>query len=160
MLWSPFLGFYGGQPLWISCRPAGALGRRVQGNPVEVMGKMLPCRGKCLFLQKNTAMPFEDYHSHQGAVVRPSLLWEYDLNRFDWQSMRNIVVQRVLERGRMDDFYAILNLYGEEGVKDALRNIPYMNDKDMNFACIAFNLKKEELKCFTRKQSRPQHWNS
>ena len=88
------------------------------------------------------------------------MLWEFDLEKFDWQQMRNEVVQRVLERGRMDDFYAILNLYGVEGVKEALREIPYMNDKDMNFACVAFDLRKEELKCYTRKQSKPLHWNS
>ena len=105
-------------------------------------------------------MPFEDYHNHRNAEVRPSLLWEYDLEKFDWQQMRNEVVQRVLERGRMDDFYAILNLYGVEGVKAALREIPYMNDKDMNFVCVAFDLRKEELKCYTKKQSMPLHWNS
>ena len=105
-------------------------------------------------------MPFEDYPYHKNAEVRPSLLWEFDLEEFDWQQMRNEVVQRVLERGRMDDFYAILNLYGVEGVKAALREIPYMNDKDMNFACVAFDLRKEELKCYTRKQSMPLHWNS
>lgn len=105
-------------------------------------------------------MPFEDYHNHKNAEVRPTLLWEYDLSNFDWQQMRNEVVQRVLERGRMDDFYAILNLYGVEGVKAALREIPYMNDKDMNFACVAFDLRKEELKCYTRKQSMALHWNS
>ncbi len=105
-------------------------------------------------------MPFEDYFNHKNAEVRPTLLWEYDLSNFDWQQMRNEVVQRVLERGRMDDFYAILNLYGVEGVKAALREIPYMNDKDMNFACVAFDLRKEELKCYTRKQSMPLHWNS
>ena len=97
---------------------------------------------------------------HKSAEVRPSLLWEYDLSNFDWQQMRNEVVQRVLERGRMDDFYAILNLYGEEGVKAALREIPYMNDKDMNFACIAFDLRKEDLRCYIRKQSMPLYWNS
>jgi len=105
-------------------------------------------------------MPFEDYHNHRNAEVRPSLLWEYDLEKFDWQQMRNEVVQRVLERGRMDDFYAILNMYGMKGVKAALREIPYMNDKDMNFACVAFDLRKEELKCYTKKQSIPLHWNS
>ncbi len=105
-------------------------------------------------------MPFEDYLNHKNAEVRPTLLWEYDLSNFDWQQMRNEVVQRVLERGRMDDFYAILNLYGVEGVKAALREIPYMNDKDMNFACVAFDLRKEELKCYTKKQSMPLHWNS
>lgn len=35
-----------------------------------------------------------------------------------------------------------------------------MNDKDMNFACRVFNLKKEDLKCYKNKQSKPQLWNS
>ena len=102
-------------------------------------------------------MLFDDYRQHLDSVIRPSLLWEYDLSDFDWQSMRNVVVQRVLERGRMDDYYAMLNLYGREGVREALRMIPYMNRKDMNFACFVFDLKKEELKCCTMRPSRPLH---
>lgn len=111
-------------------------------------------------MQKIETMLFEDYKMHPNAQVRQSLLWEFDLDRFNWQTMRDIVVQRVLERGRMDDFYAILNMYGEEGVKAALKAIPYMSDKNMNFACVTFNLGKEELKCYTKKQSATQHWNS
>ena len=79
---------------------------------------------------------------------------------FDWQKMRNVVVQRVLERGRKDDYYAMLNLYGLQGVREALKQVPYMNDKDMNFACVAFNLKKKDLKCYKNKLLRQQHFNS
>ena len=111
-------------------------------------------------MQKIGAMLFEDYKMHPEAQVRQSLLWEFDLNRFDWQTMREVVVQRVLERGRMDDFYAILNMYGEDGVKTALKAIPYMSDKDMNFVCLTFNLGKEELKCYAKRQSATQHWSS
>ena len=102
-------------------------------------------------------MLFDDYRQHQDSAIRSSLLWEYDLSDFDWQNMRNVVVQRVLERGRMDDYYAMLNLYGREGVREALRMIPYMNRKDMNFACFVFDLKKEELRCCTMRPSHPLH---
>ena len=47
-------------------------------------------------------MFFDDYKQHADAQVRASLLWEYDLARFDWQKMRTLVVQRVVERGRRD----------------------------------------------------------
>lgn len=105
-------------------------------------------------------MFFDDYIKHPGAKVRPSLLWEYDMSRFDWNQMRTLVVQRVIERGRRDDFYAILNMYGVDGVKESIKEIPTMNPKDLSFVCAVFELKKEDLKCYTRKQSRPQHWNS
>jgi hypothetical protein len=90
-------------------------------------------------------MPFADYKYHTDASIRPSLLWEYYLTNFDWLKLRTIVVERVLERGRREDFYAMLNLYSLHGVKEALKEVPYMNDRDMNFACHAFGLRKEDL---------------
>ena len=89
-------------------------------------------------------MPFADYKYHTNETIRPSLLWEYDLTHFDYDKMRTIVVERVLERGRMEDFYAMLNLYGLQGVKEAMKDVPYMNDRDMNFACHTFGLRKDE----------------
>lgn len=100
------------------------------------------------------------YEKHPEAKVNPVLLWEYNLADFDFQRMRNVVVQRVIERGWPADWWAILNLYGENGVKEAIKVIPYLNDVDMNFVSVAFNIPIEKMKCYERKQSRPQHWNS
>lgn len=88
--------------------------------------------------------------------VRPSLLWEYDLSDFNWQYMRNVVVQRVIERGWDEDYYAIFSLYGGiEGVRRILRDeVLILSEKEMAFVCATFNLRKEELKCYIRKQSR------
>lgn len=105
-------------------------------------------------------MFFDDYKQHTDAQVRHSLFWEYDMARFDWEKMRTLVVQRVIERGRKNDFFAILNMYGVDGVKESIKEIPTMNPKDVSFVCAVFNLKKEDLKCYIRKRSRPQHWNS
>ena len=105
-------------------------------------------------------MFFDNYKLHQNSKVRESLLWEYDMERFNWDDMRNLVVQRVIERGRMDDFYAILNRYEPSGVKQAISQIPYLNPRDLSFVCSVFNLKKEKLKCYTRQQSMIQHWSS
>ena len=104
-------------------------------------------------------MFFDNYKQHKTARIRESLLWEYDLSRFDWQAMRLIVVQRLVERGRMEDFYALLNMYGIEGVRESIKEIPVMSPKDMSFVCSVFDIKKEELKCYLRRQSHPQHWN-
>lgn len=97
-------------------------------------------------------MFFKDYKKHPEATVRHTLLWEYDLEQFDWQNMRTVVVQRVIERGRMQDFYAVLNLYGLKGVREAIKNIPYLNLKDQSFVCAVFGIKKEELACYNKTQ--------
>lgn len=90
-------------------------------------------------------------------TLSPLLLWEYDLSNFDWWRSRKIVVQRVIERGWPKDFFAAFDLYGgKEGFCQVVKELPYLSDKDMNFVCAVFGLKKEELKCYTRKQLRAQ----
>lgn len=105
-------------------------------------------------------MFFDDYKKYANAELDPSLLWEYDVSAFDFRSMRELVVQRVIERGWKNDWYFILNYYGTEGVKEAIKKIPYLNDKDRNFARLLFQIPYSEMKCYEQKQSRPQHWNS
>ena len=101
-----------------------------------------------------------EYKSHPSAKLDTSLLWEYDLDNFDYNQMKNVVVQRVVERGWPDDWYAILNLYGESGVKNAIKQIPYLNDKDMNFVHVAFEIPLSELTCYERRLLNQAHWKS
>mgnify|MGYP000510550781 FL=1 len=104
---------------------------------------------------------FDDYKKYGACSVSPSLLWEYDLSDFDWWKSRKIVVQRILERGWLEDYYAGFNLYGGiEGFREIIKEIPFLSPRDINFACIVFNLKKEDLKCYTRKLLREQLLNS
>ncbi|WP_221284713.1 DUF6922 domain-containing protein [Mucilaginibacter sp. SP1R1] len=105
-------------------------------------------------------MLFSNYKNYPEAKINPALLWEYNINKIDYAKMRNLVVQRVIERGWPQDWYAMLNLYGVDTVKNTITELTYLNEKDMNFVSHVFNLPLMALKCFTKKQSAPQHWNS
>lgn len=98
-------------------------------------------------------MLFSDFKNHSTTKISASLLWEYDLNNFDYQDMKALVIQRVIERGRMDDFYAMLNLYGLDEVKSTLKKIKCLNNKDINFVSVVFEIPFEELRCYTEQQS-------
>lgn len=105
---------------------------------------------------------FEEYKQCTDQLpISPSLLWEYDLSHFDWWKSRKLVVQRVIERGWLKDFYAAFQLYGGiSGFRNIIKEIPNLSPQDMNFVCITFDLKKEELRCYTRKLLRDQRLNS
>ncbi len=105
-------------------------------------------------------MYFDRYKDHSNATLNPSLLWEYDMSAFDFQKMRNVVVQRVVERGWPDDWYAALNMYGDNGMIEAIKALPYLNDKDMYFVSAIFEIPLPDMKCYEKKQSRQAHWNS
>jgi hypothetical protein len=62
----------------------------------------------------------------------------------DLYTMKRLVVQRVIERGTMEDFYAIFKLYGGiEGVKEIIKEIPaILSPRDETFALRVFHRKK------------------
>lgn len=106
-------------------------------------------------------MFFDDYKEHSHAKLDLSLLWEFDIPASDFYSpdMRNEIVGRVVERGCMDDWYAILNMYGVETVVEEIKALAYLNDKDMNFVCTVFKIPKEKMKCYLKRQLHQAHWN-
>lgn len=107
---------------------------------------------------------FDKSYKFKDAKLSEALLWEYDMSKFDWHEMRVLVVQRVIERGWPEDFYAAINMYGGlDKFKEIIQEIPVLSPKDMCFVCTTFNIKKETLKCYTRKRSRAQllaSWSS
>ena len=105
-------------------------------------------------------MYYDNYTDFPHASLNPVLLWEYDLSDFDYQSMRNIVVQRVIERGWPNDWYFMLNYYGMDRVKSTIKDLLYLNDKDMNFVSHQFGIPLKTLRCYEKKQSLRQHWDS
>ncbi len=88
------------------------------------------------------------------------LFWDMDVERLDYTQHRTLVVQRVIERGSSEDFLAMFKLYGGvKNVRKIIKEIPYLSERNISFVCIFFNLKKEELRCYTRKLLREQLLN-
>lgn len=105
-------------------------------------------------------MYFTEFDMPLSAKLNKALLWEYDMARIDYEAMRNIIVQRVIERGRMEDWHFILKQYGVEKVKETIKGLSYLNRKDMRFVSHQFSIPLSEMKCFEKKQSANQHWSS
>ena len=94
--------------------------------------------------------------------IPKKLLWDVDWNNFDLQKNKKMVVQRVIEYGLPEDYNTIFQLYGGvSGVRKIIKEISHFRyPQDISFVCMAFNLKKENLKCYKRQQLREKHMNS
>ncbi len=92
-----------------------------------------------------------------------ALLWDQNLQDkeladYDWQANRNLVVWRVVERGRPEDWVAIYKLYGEAGVIEGIKKIPLLRKKEISFITQFFDIPKVELACCNREPWRPPYW--
>ena len=105
-------------------------------------------------------MLLDNFQKYSNLSVRKSLLWEYDLDKIDWETMRHVVVQRVVERGRPEDFYAALNIYGRQNLIQTIKELKYLNKKDASFVRSVFGIKKKEMLCYTHRPLSRKHWTS
>lgn len=108
-------------------------------------------------------MFFDGWEKQPKKEISPALLWEYDLSSkdWDWQKMRKIVVSRVIERGRRDDYYAMFQIYGGvRKVREIVREIPLREKRDMNWCCVLFGLKMEDLCSYRKMLLRKRLMNS
>ena len=99
---------------------------------------------------------FQDWKTRikDNPQISPHLLWDVDKSRIDWDEMKVFIVQRVIERGDKDDFYAIFNLYGgPEGVREIVKKAVFFDPRDEALARTLFDLKKKDLECYKRKRS-------
>ncbi len=72
-----------------------------------------------------------------------NLLWEYDLDTFNFDKSYKIVIERVLERGNLDQWREILNYYGEEKIIDTIEWSAQLDKRGKDFS--RFFLKSDFL---------------
>ena len=103
---------------------------------------------------------FQDWKEHikDNPQVSPHLFWDVDKSKINWDTMKVFIVERVIERGDENDFYAIMLLYGgPDGVREIVKKASFTDPRDEALARTLFNLKIKDLECYKRKQLRKKH---
>lgn len=95
-------------------------------------------------------MYFDDWDTNEkyrDAKVSPTLLWDTDLKKFDWQKGRASVVQRVIKRGTFADTYAAIRLYGglDSYIKIIRDEVRGLNSRDISYVTTVFHLRESDL---------------
>lgn len=103
---------------------------------------------------------FTTYSVEKGKhQINHALFWDYQMDNFDWQKYRKTVIERVITMGRLFDWYGAFDLYGGiRGFRKIARDeVVDISPRDLDFMCMALNLKKTDTKCFKQAQLRKAH---
>jgi hypothetical protein len=80
-----------------------------------------------------------------------SLFWDMDVSKLDWDRHKQLIVERVIQRGTLKAIKEVTNHYGIGELKSILKQLPYLDKRDIAFVHIYFDIPLNELKCYTRK---------
>jgi len=92
--------------------------------------------------------------------LSPQYFWDTDVKKLDANHSRRLVIERVFSLGTLEEMRRVIDYYGEPLVAEVLTSLNYLDPKTLNFVALLFSLPLSSFKCYKRKQSNPQHWNS
>jgi hypothetical protein len=73
------------------------------------------------------------------------LFWDAEINTIDIKVHQRYVIERVLTRGLLEDFYVLTQLYTKEEIKKALKQSKELDNKTIAFCSRYFNLPQSEM---------------
>ena len=91
--------------------------------------------------------------------VRNEILWDIDIQTINPDKNKVIIIERVLSYGNLEELKFLFKYYGISIIKQAVKNIGYLDPKTFEFVISYFNINNEEMKCYIKKQSAIQHWS-
>ena len=91
-----------------------------------------------LDLERDFLYFYEEKKSMKSPKISISntLLWEYDLQSFDFDRSKQVVIERIVRRGNLDDWREMMRYYGKKVVLEAVKKSKQLSPKDRGFAHI------------------------
>ena len=87
------------------------------------------------------------------------LFWDVDITLLEEEKSKRLIIERVFALGNSQEIMQVVKYYGKPTVLNALKKLNYIDLKTLNFISKFFNVPVNKFKCYTRKQSIPQHWD-
>jgi hypothetical protein len=88
----------------------------------------------------------------------PRLFWDIDMNQLDYDASADFIIERVFERGDVDDIRQCRRYYGDKRIREALTNARWLSLETIYLAVALLNNKLTDYRCYITAQSNPEHW--
>lgn len=89
-------------------------------------------------------------------VFNKRIFWDVDFEKIDYDVKASFVIERVFERGDVDDIRNCRRYYGDEKVAKVLLNAKFLPETRMYLASAVINKPLNEFRCYKLRQSNPE----
>jgi hypothetical protein len=86
------------------------------------------------------------------------IFWDVNPDALDYDKKAAFVIERVFERGDVEDIRACRRFYGDEKIKEVLTKAKWLSLQTIYLACALFNNELTDYRCYNTAQSNPGLW--
>ena len=67
-------------------------------------------------------------------IINSALLWEYDLDTFNYDKSYKIVIERILQMGNLEEWRNMVNYYTKEQILETIEWSAQLDKRDKEFS--------------------------
>jgi len=86
------------------------------------------------------------------------IFWDVNPENIDYNKKCTFIIERVFERGDVEDIRQCRRYYGDETIKKVLVNARWLSLSTICLACALFENELTDYICYNIAQSNPEHW--
>ena len=86
------------------------------------------------------------------------IFWDVDVDRLDYDKRSAFVIERVFERGDVQDIRNCRQYYGDAKIQSVLTNAKWLTLPTVYLGCALFSNNLTDYRCYNTAQSNPGHW--
>jgi hypothetical protein len=88
-------------------------------------------------------------------ILNKRIFWDVNFEHIDYDAKANFVIERVFERGDVEDIRQCRRYYGDEKVTTVLLNAKYLPLQTIHFASAIIGKPLNEFRCYILRQLNP-----
>lgn len=88
-------------------------------------------------------------------VFNKRIFWDVVFENINYDTKAGFVIERVFERGDVEDIRNCRRYYGDEKVAEALLNAKFLSETTMYLASAVINKPLKDFRCYALRQSNP-----
>lgn len=92
----------------------------------------------------------------QKPFYDPRIFWDVDHTKMDYKAKANFIIERVFERGDVEDIRCCRRYYGDKKVTSALLHAKYLPLDTIHFASAIIDKPLNEFRCYKLRQLNPE----
>jgi hypothetical protein len=88
-------------------------------------------------------------------IFNKRIFWDVVFENIDYDAKANFVIERVFERGDVDDIRNCRRYYGDDKVREALLKAKFLPETRMYLASAVIDRPIEDFRCYTLRRLNP-----
>ena len=89
-------------------------------------------------------------------ILQKRIFWDVDFDKIDYKKNNRFVIERVFERGDVDDIRQVRRFYGDRRIAEILLSAKYLPERRIYLAAAVINKPITAFRCYKLRQSNPK----